>query len=62
MKFEDSLSHKGETKTIYNISKVNISHLPYSLRVLLENYIRNTPSDRLDSEIIHKFASWSGEV
>ena len=62
MKFKDSLSHKDEIKTIYNISKVDISHLPYSLRVLLENYVRNTPTNQLDENIIEKFTSWNGEV
>ena len=62
MKFKDSLSHKDETKTIYNINKVDISHLPYSLRVLLENYVRNTPTNQLDENIINKFTSWNGEV
>ena len=62
MKFKDSLSHKDEIKTIYNINKVDISHLPYSLRVLLENYVRNTPTNQLDENIIEKFTSWNGEV
>ena len=62
MKFKDSLSHKDEIKTIYNISKVDISHLPYSLRVLLENYVRNTPANQLDDNIVNKFTSWNGEV
>ena len=62
MKFKDSLSHKDEIKTIYNISKVNISHLPYSLRVLLENYVRNTPTNQLEVSVIEKFSSWNGEV
>ena len=62
MKFEDSLSHKDEIKTIYNINKVDISHLPYSLRVLLENYVRNTPANQLDDNIVNKFTSWNGEV
>ena len=62
MKFKDSLSHKDEIKTIYNINKVDISHLPYSLRVLLENYVRNTPANQLDDNIVNKFTSWNGEV
>ena len=62
MKFKDSLSHKDETKTIYNISKVDISHLPYSLRVLLENYVRNTPTNKLEESVIKEFSSWNGKV
>ena len=62
MKFKDSLSHKDETKTIYNISKVDISHLPYSLRVLLENYVRNTPTNKLEESVIEEFSSWNGKV
>ena len=62
MNFKDSLTHKGEEKIIFNINKAEISHLPYSLRVLLENYIRNTPQNNIDSNVIDRFLQWNGTV
>ena len=62
MNFKDSLTHKGEEKIIFNINKAEISHLPYSLRVLLENYIRNTPQNNIDSNVIDRFLQWNGIV
>ena len=62
MNFKDSLTHKGEEKIIFNINKAEISHLPYSLRVLLENYIRNTPQNSIDSNVIDRFLQWNGTV
>ena len=62
MNFKDSLTHKGEEKIIFNINKADISHLPYSLRVLLENYIRNTPQNNIDSNVIDRFLQWNGTV
>ena len=62
MKFKDSLTHISEKKTIFNINKVEISHLPYSLRVLFENYVRNTPSDQINQSVIKKFLDWNGSA
>ena len=62
MKFKDSLTHTSEKKTIFNINKVEISHLPYSLRVLFENYVRNTPSDQINQSVIKKFLDWNGSA
>jgi len=62
MNFKDSLPYKGEEKIIFNINKADISHLPYSLRVLLENYIRNTPQNSIDSNVIDRFLQWNGTV
>ena len=41
MDFEDYLEESGNKYSIYDISKIDVKHLPYSLRVLLENYVRN---------------------
>tara|TARA_B100001057_G_scaffold9243_1_gene8464 strand:- start:6952 stop:9549 length:2598 start_codon:yes stop_codon:yes gene_type:complete len=62
MKFKDSLTHISEKKTIFNINKVEISHLPYSLRVLFENYVRNTPSDQINQSVIREFLDWNGSA
>ena len=41
MDFKDKIKQSNEEYDIYNINKAEIKHLPYSLRVLFENYIRN---------------------
>ena len=47
---------------VFNIKKYQIEHLPYSLRVLMENYLRNeSGNDNFDS-IIKKFTSWNGQI
>ena len=39
MDFKDHLEESGTAYSIFDISKTKIRHLPYSLRVLLENYV-----------------------
>ena len=47
---------------VFNIKKYQIEHLPYSLRVLMENYLRNeSGNDNFDS-IVKKFTSWNGQI
>ena len=60
MDFKDKLEQSDQSYDIYNINKAKIKHLPYSLRVLLENYIRNNKSD--SSDVIDKFMSWNGSI
>ena len=55
MDFKDKLKQSDQSYDIYNINKAEIKHLPYSLRVLFENYIRNNKSD--SSDVIDKFMS-----
>jgi aconitate hydratase len=60
MDFKDQLELSGTRYSIFDISKTNISHLPYSLRVLLENYVRNNKN--ISDDVIKKFQSWDGSV
>ena len=61
MNFKDKLIIANNTYNIFNINRSNINHLPYSIKVLFENYIRNNYSD-LDNEIINYFLNWNGKV
>ena len=61
MDFKDHLNQGEQQYTIYNINKESIAHLPYSLRVLFENYVRNN-GKKSSQEVIDKFLSWSGDV
>jgi len=60
MDFKDKLKQSDQLYDIYNINKADIKHLPYSLRVLFENYIRNNKSD--SGDVIDKFLSWNGSI
>ena len=60
MDFKDQLELSGTKYSIFDISKTNITHLPYSLRVLLENYVRNNKN--ISDDVIKKFQSWDGSV
>ena len=53
MDFKDHLNQGEKGYTIYNINKESISHLPYSLRVLFENYVRNNGKES-SPEVIKK--------
>jgi aconitate hydratase len=61
MDFKDYLNQGEQQYTIYNINKESIGHLPYSLRVLFENYVRNN-GKKSSQEVIEKFLSWSGNA
>ena len=60
MDFKDHLEESGTEYSIFDISKTKIRHLPYSLRVLLENYVRNNKNASKD--VLKKFESWDGSV
>ena len=45
MDFKDKIKQPNQEYDIYNVKKADIKHLPYSLRVLFENYIRNNKSN-----------------
>ena len=61
MDYKSDINCKNKDFTIYNISKSQIAHLPYSLRVLFENYVRNN-SSKLSQRVIDNFISWSGDI
>jgi aconitate hydratase len=47
---------------VFNIKKYQINHLPYSLRVLMENYLRNESDNIMFDSIIEKFTKWNGNA
>ena len=47
---------------VFNINKYQINHLPYSLRVLMENYLRNESDNSKFDSIIEKFTKWNGSA
>ena len=47
---------------VFNIKKYQINHLPYSLRVLMENYLRNESDNIMFDSIIEKFTKWNGSA
>jgi len=47
---------------VFNIKKYDINHLPYSLRVLMENYLRNESNNENFDKIIEKFTKWNGNA
>ena len=51
MSEKTEISINNSNFRIFNINKYKIDHLPYSLRVLMENYLRNE-SDNLKFESI----------
>ena len=61
MDYKSDINCKNKDFTIYDISKSQIAHLPYSLRVLFENYVRNN-SSKLSQSVIDNFISWSGDI
>ena len=60
MDFKNHLVESSVKYNIFDISKSKISHLPYSLRVLFENYVRNNKT--ISEKIIKKFESWDGSI
>ena len=60
MDFKDKIKQSNQEYDIYNVNKADINHLPYSLRVLFENYIRNNKSNT--EEVVNKFLSWNGSI
>ncbi|MBH44185.1 MAG: aconitate hydratase AcnA [Gammaproteobacteria bacterium] len=61
MNFKDKIVVSDNTYSIFNINRLNISHLPYSIKILFENYIRNNHT-KLDNNIINYFLNWNGRV
>jgi aconitate hydratase len=47
---------------VFNINKYQVNHLPYSLRVLMENYLRNESDNNKFDYIIEKFTKWNGNA
>jgi len=62
MNYLDKLVYQNEKFSIYNIAKLKINHLPYSLKILLENILRNNQNAPLDKNIIDQFENWDGNT
>ena len=46
---------------IFNINDHDINHLPYSLKVLMENYLRNESDNSHFQSVVDKFLNWDGD-
>ena len=57
----DKLVHQNKSFSIHDIDKLKISHLPYSLKVLLENLLRNNVGSSLNSPV-ENFINWNGII
>ncbi len=57
----EKLVYQNKSFSIHNIDKLKISHLPYSLKVLLENVLR-TNNQALPNNVIESFIKWDGSI
>ena len=62
MSGKTEISINNSNFRIFNINKYKIDHLPYSLRVLMENYLRNESDNSKFESIIDKFINWDGSA
>ena len=62
MSENSEISINNKPFEVFNIKKYKIEHLPYSLRVLMENYLRNESDNVNFDAIIKKFTSWNGQT
>ena len=62
MSEKTEISINNSNFRIFNINKYKIDHLPYSLRVLMENYLRNESGNSKFESIIDKFINWDGSA
>ena len=62
MSEKTEISINNSNFRIFNIKKYGIGHLPYSLRVLMENYLRNESGNSKFESIIDKFINWDGSA
>tara|TARA_Y100000389_G_C17467736_1_gene527231 strand:- start:1761 stop:4346 length:2586 start_codon:yes stop_codon:yes gene_type:complete len=62
MSEKSEISINNNNFEVFNINKYKVNHLPYSLRVLMENYLRNESDNDNFNSIIEKFTNWDGTV
>ena len=62
MSEKTKISINNNDFNVFNIKKYDINHLPYSLRVLMENYLRNESNNENFDKIIEKFTKWNGNA
>lgn len=63
---KDSFKVDGQSYTFYNISKLpknyNVARLPFSLKILLENLIRNEDNDSVNKADIEALLNWQAKA
>ena len=59
---KSELSINNNTYQTFNINNFGVNHLPYSLRVLMENYLRNESDNPNFKSIIEKCTNWDGKA
>ncbi len=62
MSEKSEISINNNNFNVFNINQYQIEHLPYSLRVLMENYLRNESDNENFNTIIDKFVKWNGSA
>ena len=62
MSDKSEISINNNNFEVFNINKYQIDHLPYSLRVLMENYLRNESDNENFNSIVDKFTQWNGSA
>ncbi|HKL76900.1 MAG TPA: aconitate hydratase, partial [Gammaproteobacteria bacterium] len=60
----DTLSVGGTDYTFYNLNRLDgdVSRMPVSLRVLLENLLRNEDGERVRAAEVEPLAKWTPEA
>ena len=62
------IEDKGNKYSLYSLKKLeqetgkSVSRLPYSIRVLLENQLRNIDGYKVNEEDVHKVLDWSAKA
>jgi len=66
LKCRDTLQANGKTYHFYSLQKLaeqhNISRLPYSLKILLENLLRHEDGENITAEDIAAIANWDANA
>jgi len=62
MSDKSKISINNNNFEVFNINKYQVDHLPYSLRVLMENYLRNESGNKDFDTIVDKFTQWNGSA
>ena len=60
MSDSSKLSVNNNDFQVYDINQYDINHLPYSLKVLMENYVRNESDNINYDSVIQSFLNWNG--
>ena len=58
---KDTITHQGEQHSFYSLQKLNdprINQLPYSIRILLENSLRNNDNFVFKDKTTENILNW----